>query len=430
MTVFLGVVMLLAFLIAVFVIFRGVSPIIVLLLLAIAWPLLAGSSFWDLLTNVLQKGGEQYASTIVIIVFGAWFGQVLVQTGIAESMIRTAVELAGDRPIAVAWAVSLITALLFTSIYGVGAAISIGVIAIPIMLSLGIPPKVAAPAFTMAIGAGNYLNPVEFGIFKNFFKGIEYGPPYFTFYLIGFAVYLACALAMSAWNLRGVQVRRASAVGVAAAAPRVRVPWISYLAPAIPVVVIIVFKWPLIPAFLLAIVFALVTTQGARSLRDSVAVFHKAFYEAFPDIATIAALWIICGMLIVAGQLDAVKAVLNPVFSPFIPQGPFGAAVFFALLAPLAIYRGPFSVVGTGAALLAVMLNANYVSPIFLYLCWRGPLCLQGSQDPTNSWTLWTIGYTKVSHAEFLRTALPWGWLMVAVNAFIAYFMFGAMFAK
>ena len=429
MSVFLGVVMMLAFLIAVFVIFRGVSPIIVLLVLAIVWPLLAGSSFWDLLTNVLQKGGVEYASTIVIIVFGAWFGQVLVQTGIAESMIRTAVELAGDRPIAVAWAVSLITALLFTSIYGVGAAISIGVIAIPIMLSLGIPPKVAAPAFTMAIGAGNYLNPVEFGIFKNFFKGIEYGPPYFTFYLIGFAVYLACALAMSAWNLRGVQVRRASAVGVAAA-PRARVPWISYLAPAIPVVVIIAFKWPLIPAFLLAIVFALVTTQGGRSLRDSVAVFHKAFYDAFPDIATIAALWIICGMLIVAGQLDAVKAVLNPVFSPFIPHGPFGAAVFFALLAPLAIYRGPFSVVGTGAALLAVMLNANYVSPIFLYLCWRGPLCLQGSQDPTNSWTLWTIGYTKISHAEFLKTALPWGWLMVAINAFIAYFMFGSMFAN
>jgi len=429
MSVFLGVVMMLAFLIAVFVIFRGVSPIIVLLVLAIVWPLLAGSSFWDLLTNVLQKGGVEYASTIVIIVFGAWFGQVLVQTGIAESMIRTAVELAGDRPIAVAWAVSLITALLFTSIYGVGAAISIGVIAIPIMLSLGIPPKVAAPAFTMAIGAGNYLNPVEFGIFKNFFKGIEYGPPYFTFYLIGFAVYLACGLAMSAWNLRGVQVRRASTVGVAAT-PRVRVPWISYLAPAIPVVVIIAFKWPLIPAFLLAIVFALATTQGSRSLRDSVAIFHKAFYDAFPDIATIAALWIICGMLIIAGQLDAVKAVLNPVFSPFIPHSPFGAAVFFALLAPLAIYRGPFSVVGTGAALLAVMLNANYVSPIFLYLCWRGPLCLQGSQDPTNSWTLWTIGYTKVSHAEFLKTALPWGWLMVAINAFIAYFMFGSMFAQ
>jgi len=44
MSVLLGVIMLLAFLIAVFVIFRGVSPIIVLLLLAIVWPLLARPS--------------------------------------------------------------------------------------------------------------------------------------------------------------------------------------------------------------------------------------------------------------------------------------------------------------------------------------------------------------------------------------------------
>ena len=428
MSPLLGVIMLLAFVLAVWVIFRGTSPIIVLLALAIAWPLLAGSSFRDLLANVLQKGGEQYASTVIIIVFGAWFGQVLVQTGIAESMIRTAVELAGDRPVAVCWAVSLVTGLLFTSIYGVGAAISIGVIAIPIMLSLGVPPRVAAPAFTMAIGAGNYLNPVEFGIFKNFFKGIEYGPPFFGFYITGFIVYLLAEFAMSAWSLRGVQVRRASAVAVTTAVPRRRVPWVCYLAPAIPVFVIIVFKWPLIPAFLLAILFALATTQMNRTVKATVDMFHKAFYDAFPDIATIAALWIVCGMLIVAGQLEPVKAVLNPIFAPVIPHTPLQAAMFFAALAPLAIYRGPFSVVGTGAALLAVMLNANFVSPVFLYLVWRGPLCLQGSQDPTNSWTLWTIGYTKVSHPDFLKTALPWGWLMVAINAFIAYFLFGGMF--
>ena len=340
-------------------------------------------------------------------------------------------ELAGDRPIAVAWSISLITAVLFTSIYGVGAAIAIGVIAIPIMLSLGIPARVAAPAFTMAIGSGNYLNPVEFGIFKNFFKGIEYAQPYFTFYVIGFVVYLLMAFAMSAWHLRGVQVRRASAVATTMVTPRrVRVPWVSYLAPLIPVFVIIAFKWPLIPAFLLAIAFALVTTQGQRTVRATVDLFHKTFYDAFPDIATIAALWIICGMLIVAGQLEQVKAVLNPVFAPIIPHTPFQATVFFALLAPLAIYRGPFSIIGTGAALLAVMLNAAYVPPVFLYLLWRGPLCLQGSQDPTNSWTLWTIGYTKVSHGDFLKTALPFGWAMVAINAVIAYAMFGGAFTR
>ena len=82
---------------------------------------------------------------------------------------------------------------------------------------------------------------------------------------------------------------------------------------------------------------------------------------------------------------------------------------------------------GTWTQVFPYVDRANYVSPIFLSLCWRGPLCLQGSQDPTNSWTLWTIGYTKVSHAEFLKTALPFGCLMVAVNSTICYLMLGSL---
>jgi Gnt-I system high-affinity gluconate transporter len=52
---------------------------------------------------------------------------------------------------------------------------------------------------------------------------------------------------------------------------------------------------------------------------------------------------------------------------------------------------------------------------------------LQGSMDPTNSWTLWTIGYTKVSHGQFLKTALPFGCMMVAVNSLICYLMLGSL---
>jgi Gnt-I system high-affinity gluconate transporter len=69
----------------------------------------------------------------------------LIQTRIAESVIRSAVELAGDRPlVVVAMTIRLMTPLLFTSMYGVGAAIAIGVIALPIMLSQGIPARVVA----------------------------------------------------------------------------------------------------------------------------------------------------------------------------------------------------------------------------------------------------------------------------------------------
>jgi hypothetical protein len=43
----------------------------------------------------------------------------LIETDITGSVIRSVVELAGDRPLAVAMTITLVTALLFTSMHGV-----------------------------------------------------------------------------------------------------------------------------------------------------------------------------------------------------------------------------------------------------------------------------------------------------------------------
>src|SRR3989442_29107 len=151
MDVVTGIGLLLAFLVVVALIVHGQSPIVMLLILAIVWAAMAGIGLNDIQAKVLQQGGVQFAGAVIIIVFGAWFAQVMIQTGIAESVIRSAVELAGDRPMVTAMTINLVTALLFTSMYGVGAAIAIGVIALPIMMSQGIPARVAAPTFTIGI---------------------------------------------------------------------------------------------------------------------------------------------------------------------------------------------------------------------------------------------------------------------------------------
>src|SRR5262249_39188277 len=188
-----GIALLVAFLAIVVLIIRGQSPVIMLLLLAVVWSAIAGIGIDEIQTKILQGGGVAYASAVIIIVFGAWFAQVLIQTGIAESVIRSAVELAGDRPLVTAMIVTLVTALLFTSMYGVGAAIAIGIIALPIMMSQGIPARVAAPAFTMGIGAGTMVNLVQFGTFQKLFPGITYEAPWLTMWAIGGVVYVMFA---------------------------------------------------------------------------------------------------------------------------------------------------------------------------------------------------------------------------------------------
>lgn len=419
-----GIALLLAFLAVVVAIIRGQSPIIMLLILAIVWAALAGIGVNDIQSKVLQAGGVTFAGAVIIIVFGAWFAQVLIQTGIAESVIRSAVELAGDRPMVSAMVVTLVTAILFTSMYGVGAAIAIGVIALPIMMSQGIPPRLAAPAFTMGIGAGTMVNLVQFGTFQKLFPGIEYGGKELAYWTVGGCVYVLCAWLMTAIVLKRSGVRQMASVDAAAAPARKRTPYYTYIVPIFPVLMIIFAKWEIIPTFLLSIVLALALTWKDRSLQGHVNLFNKTFFDAFPDIATIAALWTICGMIIVCGQMPQVSAALKPIFGPILPHTPLQAAIFFGLLGGIcSIYRGPLVVIGTGAAVLALVL-ANKDLPVpLLYSLWLAPTVMQGSVDPTNSWTLWTIGYTKISHGEFLKTALPFGCLMVAINSTIAYLM-------
>jgi H+/gluconate symporter-like permease len=421
-----GIVLLAVFLVVVFMIVRGQSPIIMLLALAIVWALVAGIGINDIQAKILQGGGVQYASAVIIIVFGAWFAQVLIQTGIAESVIRSAVELTGDRPIVTAMTINLVTALLFTSMYGVGAAIAIGVIALPIMLSQGIPSRVAAPVFSMGIGAGAFVNLVQFGTFEKLFPGIKYEVPWLTYFFIGMAVYILIAWLMIWINLRKLGLRHAASADTVTPVARKRTPYYTYLVPVFPVFMIMVFKWQIIPTFLLSIVLALALTAKQRSFQGTLNLFNKTFYDAFPDIATIAALWTICGMIIVAGQMPQIAGALRPIFDPVLPHTTFQAAIFFAVLGGIgSIYRGPLVVVGTGAALLAIILSNSEIPVLYLYALWLGPTVMQGSCDPTNSWTLWTIGYTKVPHGQFLKTALPFGCLMVAVTSAICYYMFG-----
>ena len=86
----------------------------------------------------------------VLFFFGAFFGRILLDTGIAPALIRKTVELGGDRPVVTTILLTLVVAGIFTSMFGTGAVIAMGVIVLPILLSLGIDKRVALTSFMLA----------------------------------------------------------------------------------------------------------------------------------------------------------------------------------------------------------------------------------------------------------------------------------------
>ena len=63
----------------------------------------------------------------------------------------------------------------FSPLFGAGAVVAIGVIILPILMSLGIPKVLSVVSFMLSIGAGMFLNPVLFGQYTAFFLDARRG---------------------------------------------------------------------------------------------------------------------------------------------------------------------------------------------------------------------------------------------------------------
>ena len=93
----------------------------------------------NILTNVISAGAIKLAPAYMAVVAGAMLGRVMIQTGIAEGIIKKAAEFGGEKPLVVSIFLMFITAVLFTSLTGLGAIIMVGSLVLPIMMSLGAP---------------------------------------------------------------------------------------------------------------------------------------------------------------------------------------------------------------------------------------------------------------------------------------------------
>ena len=121
----LGILLLVSFLVFIVYAAKGGNLMMGLFVMAVLWcaiGAIGGVVTWeDINTTVFNQGPLDFGSTAVNIIFGSWFGRILVETGIAGTIIRKAVELGGDKPGLTTSLLCIVTTAIFTTAYGVAA---------------------------------------------------------------------------------------------------------------------------------------------------------------------------------------------------------------------------------------------------------------------------------------------------------------------
>lgn len=446
---------------------RKISALLALPIMAVAIALVGHIPPDRILSDVIAKGSVKLTNAYTTTIFGAILAELINRLGIAKSLVRWVAEFAGDSPFALGLLMTLVTALLFSSLGGLGAVIMVGTIILPVMLSLGILPITAGGLFLFGISLGGMFNLANWQLYMEVLhlpqaQIAAYVVPFSGTILVVILMFLlvelrtlsnvkwvavgVLAIAVvfavlgGAWLPAAGSMKINAAVQASVADPisitvagvvlvclivyaiirhRSRctsLPGIAYLSPAIPLVLVLACHWDIIPAFLAG------TTYAALSAwqRDSVNTVTRAIIEGTSTVAPAVVLMLGIGMLLAAVMDPQVSNAIAPMVADIVPTHPLAYIIVFTILAPLSLYRGPLSVWGMGSGIAALIQRSTTLggSGIMSMLMSVGQL--QGICDPTNTHNVWIATYLGTDTQALLRRTLPYAWCAVVAGLILA----------
>lgn len=372
------------------------------------------------LEDVFTKGPTLLARAMTNTIFGAALAYVVDRCGIAESMVRSVTRTAGNRPMLVAMLMLTSTALVFVALGGLGAVIMAGTLVLPIMIASGVRRLTACGVFLFGISIGGLMNVSGWGLYRDVFRSPVHA-------IMVFSLVNAVCLTLAAAVYVAVGTRRPSTDEALAVDPpadeksTARVPIPALATPLLPVVLlfaITVVDWRLgtsIAGASINAVLALGAVYGVLTTRprETVSILAKAFTEGVAAVAPVLALMVGIGMVVTSLTADSVTGALRPALSSVLPHSTAGYVLFFALLSPLALYRGPLNLYGLGGGIAAI-LSTTY-SPNLAMGSLMATGLVQGVCDPTNTMNVWAGGFVKVDVQDILRSTLPYAMAATAL---------------
>jgi len=430
-------ILLLFLLIAILMVTRKLPTLIALPVLAIGVAAIAGVPLFAVNSNnedmgilnyVIQGGATRLATAYCAVILGAWLGQIMNHTGISKTIVKGAAELGGDRPFLVTILVTIAVSVLFTTIDGLGAVIMIATIALPIMISVGVTEITAACMMLFGMATGGIINMSNWA-FYTAATGVEQSDVQtFALTMAVLTAVVSLIFAIVEFKRSGVKFAWAAHadLGTPEQTAAERAPLLSLFTPIIPIILVIGFQWPILPAFLAGILYcfiALLIFSKERSVSKYLSLFTKSAFEGVSDSAPAVLLMIGIGMVLLSFMHPQVAESITPFLKVVIPSSPIAYVLFFVILAPLALYRGPLNMWGLGSGIAAVIISLNILPAPAVFSAFLSTERVQSIGDPTNTHNVWLSNYVGTDVNKILIKVLPYIWGLAAIGIIISSIM-------
>ena len=380
-------------------------PLMGILIAAVAGvPFVSADADTQSITDfVLSKGAVKLAGTISVTIFGAIFAKAIQKEGISDAIIRKAAELAGDKPMAIALALTAAIAIIFTAMSGAGPVIMVSQIAIPLFLSAGIEPVVAASLILFGLNIGLLFNVSQYQLYVDTI-GMDMNVILSTSAVMG----VICVIVTIVYIVVNTRSAKKSAAWAAKAPAKTDVNPVALIMPLVPIVLVFFLKWNAETALLISIIVTVLITKP----KEAIQVLSSSVVEGIKDVAGVVGLMMGIGILLNGVSATQTSSLMQPIISAIVPSNPIVYVILFTILSPLALYRGPLNMYGLGSGLAKIMVAAGTLSASAVGMALRSTSVVQCVSDPTNTQNVIVADYANVDVNDILKSTLPYTMVM------------------
>lgn len=441
---------------------RRLSALLALPVMAFAIAVIGGIPPADILSDVLSKGATKLNGAYTTTMFGAVLAELLNKQGIAKSLIRWVAEFSGDNPYLLGIIMTAVTAVLFSTLGGLGAVIMVGTVALPVMLSIGIPAIVAGALYLFGISLGGMFN---FSNWQLYIDVLKIDPAMIRAFVLPFATVLAqmififlfvelrkkenflflvlgtiCNFAFLFYSSQA-QGKQPSTVleeervfsymlamiilgalvlfaGYRQIKKITDLPGIAMLTPIIPLILVLFGHWDFIPAFIAGTIYGVLTTWQANAINQ----LTRSIIDGITNVIPAVFLMIGIGMLLNAVMHPKVAGAISPMLAAIVPTHALPYILIFTLIAPFSLYRGPLSLWGMGSGLVALVQKATSLGAPAIMGMLMSVGQIQGVCDPTNTHNIWIATYLGTDTQALLKKTIFYVWITVFLGLGLACF--------
>lgn len=206
-----------------------------------------------------------------------------------------------------------------------------------------------------------------------------------------------------------------------------KIHWTAYLTPFIPLVLILLYNFDFIAAFICGLLYGVISVYRKGMMN----IFVKSAFEGGSMVMPAVVLMLGIGMLLnaIMGPGEnwnkihqdgwPVLNLLKPLLIEITPKSFLSYVLTFTILAPLALYRGPLNVWGMGYGLASILL-ASGMNPGAVMGLLLAVGQIQGVSDPTNTHNVWLANEMKVDVQKILWNTIPYTWIVALLGLIAA----------